>query len=349
MIRKFFTYIAAVAAMATASSCANKELCYMHPHTAQMKINVDWSEFVAKEVPTGMTVIVYPQNGNTPITTKSNTISHVLVNLPAGYYNSIVFNQSETEFGTLQFRNLNDYNTAEVTALQAPTKWYNTKDHNERIVHEPEWFGTDNHQKAEVTQEMIDRTTQDYTESTGSGTGTGTRTTKGGIDLMLMKPLNVIYTINVTVHIKNIQHLRSARAALEGVAEGYMLGTGKRSANQATHLMEEWHMSTSPEDPTRGTITAKLHCFGLPHGHKATPQENIFNLSLLLADNKTIVNHTFEVGDQFIEDDTHHLTLYLIMELPSPLPDVKPETGQGGGFEATVTDWSEEIEHNVEI
>lgn len=340
------TAVFAVAILSlAATSCDHKAICLMHPHAAPMKINVDWSDFMEKETPSGMTVIVYPHDGGAPISTKSNTISHVLVNLPMGHYNTIVFNQSETEFGSLEFRNLSSYQNAEVTTVQAPTKWYTTKDQNERIVHEPEWFGTDNHENAEVTAQMIAQSTKDFAQNNhGSRSGT-----KGEIDLIHLKPQNIIHTVNVSVHIKNIYNLRSARAALEGIAEGYKLGAGKRSSNQVTHLLEEWSMTTDPQDPTQGTIKAKLLCFGLPDNHKATPQENTLNLSLLLIDNKTILDYTFHVGDQFVEDQEEHLTLHLEIDLGNPLPDIEPEDDQGGGFDATVTDWGEEIEHEVEL
>lgn len=337
--------LAAAILSLAATSCDHKAICFMHPHAAPMRINVDWSDFVEKETPTGMTVVVYPQNGDAPVVTKSNTISHVLVNLPMGQYNSIVFNQSETEFGSLEFRNLNNYQNAEVATVQAPTKWYTTKDENERIVHEPEWFGTDKYENAEVTAQMIAQSTQDYVQNTHGSRSS----TKGGIDLMHLKPQNIIHTIYVTVHIKNIYNLRSARAALEGIAEGYKLGAGKRSRNQVTHLLEGWSMTTDPQDPSQGNIKTKLLCFGLPDGHTATPPENIFNLSLLLVDNKTILDYKFEVGNLFVEDHEEHLTLHLEIDLGDPLPDVEPEGGEGGGFDASVNDWGEEIEHEVEL
>ena len=334
----------AAAIMIASSSCDHKLLCEMHPHGAPMKINVNWSDFMEYETPTGMTVIVYPQDGNAPVITKSNDISHVLVNLPVGNYNAIVFNQSETEFGSLQLKNLNNYQQAEAITVEAPTKWYTTKDNNERIVHEPEWFGTDNEENAEVTAQMIEQITQEYSQSTGTSRGL-----KSGIELMNLKAQNIIHTVNITVNIKNIQNLRSARGALLGIAEGYKLGAGRRSTNKVTHLVEEWSLTTNTQDPTQGTINAKILCFGLPDGHKGTPKENTFTLSLLLTDNKTIIDYTFEVGDQFEEDITAHLTLNMNIDLPEPLPNIKPEGGEGGGFNASVTEWGEEIEHNVEF
>ena len=108
----------------------------MHPHTAAMRVNVDWSDFLDKETPSGMTVIMYPQSGelSEPVFTRSNTISHAIVNLPEGRYNSVVFNQSESEFGTLGFRNMGKFSTAEVVTVEAAAKWYSTKGENERIA-----------------------------------------------------------------------------------------------------------------------------------------------------------------------------------------------------------------------
>ena len=188
----------ASAIMIAFSSCDHKVLCEMHPHAAPMKINVDWNDFLEYEIPTGMTVIVYPQDENAPVITKSNEISHVLVNLPVGHYNAIVFNQSETEFGSLQFNNLNNYQQAEVISVEAPTKWYSTKDNDEKIVHEPDWFGTDKYENAEVTAQMIEQITNEFTESLATS-----RSLKSGIELMDLKAQNIIHTVNITVNIKN--------------------------------------------------------------------------------------------------------------------------------------------------
>ena len=49
---------------------------------------------------------------------------------------------------------------------------------------------------------------------------------------------------------------------------------------------------------------------------------------------------------KFVLED---LKLTLNLELPEPLPDVKPEGGSAGGFDATVEDWGEEIEIEVPV
>ena len=68
------------------TSCNHDELCYHHPHDAKVRVDVDWSKF-EEEVPTGMTVMVYPQEGGTDkvVTQHTNTISHaVFAFRPAG-------------------------------------------------------------------------------------------------------------------------------------------------------------------------------------------------------------------------------------------------------------------------
>lgn len=317
--------------LAALSSCLNKDLCYRHPHYAAVKITADWTEFCKVEEPTGMTVMIYPPYGANPQTLRSNTITHVNTNLESGRYNTLVFNQSTSEFGSLVFRNMEDFNKAEVAAGPAPTKWYTTRTEEEKTAYQPEWFGTDCITGTEVTEEMI------------------TSNTDSAIELIHHIPENIIYTVNVAVKIKNIQNLKSARAALSGMAEGYMLGASRQTGTKATHLMEEWKMVKTNTDKNNGSIYASITCFGLPYGHKATPDENTLDLHLLLQDNKTQLHFPIDVGHLFKKDKNEQLTLYLEIELPEPLPNVTPQEGTSGGFDATVQDWGEDIEHNINI
>lgn len=338
MVKKLLIFIAALIILC---GCQHKDLCYLHPHTIPIRVHVDWEQFRHKEEPTGMTVMAFPQNGGKPVTVLSNTLTYADLYLSAGYYNSIVFNQSVTEFGSLEFRNMEEYQQAEVIAGPAPTKWYTTRGEDEKTAYEPEWFGTSKEEGTEVTKEMI--------EDMGHIHHMGARDNYA-VDLIYHTPENVIYTVKVFVHIENIYNLRSARAALSGMAEGYKFAAGKNSSNKVTHLLEEWKLVQDRQDPTKGYIEATLQCFGLPTGHTATAAENTLNLDLLLVDNKTIVNCPIEAGNKFIKVGDHkQLELHLIVELKDPLPDVKPEGGSSGGFDATVDDWGDEEEHDIII
>ena len=322
------------------SSCEHKELCYHHPHTAKVRVNVDWSEFV-EEQPTGMTVMVYPSNGEKPHTSLTHTLDHASFNLPEGMYHTLAFNQSVTEFGSLNFRQMENYNQAEVVSANQESRWYEGRSNGGRVVTQPEWIAAHREEGTMITQEMVEGMRMNGKHRSGEGSE---------YVLSSLEPQNIVYTVHVRVYIKGVYNLRSARAALDGMAEGYRFASALPSSVSATYLMEEWELTVDKADPTRGYIETNLYCFGLPDGHRGTSDENQLTLSVLLVDNKTILNFPFMVGDKFKNGNTgDRLSLYLEVELDEPLPDVKPEGGSDSGFDAVVEDWGEEIEHDVQM
>ncbi len=345
-MKRIITYIIYVCLIMVVASCEHKELCYHHPHTAKVTILSDWSKF-DKETPTGMTVMVYPQQGElkTSVKALTHTLDHVTLNLPVGIYHSVIFNQSESEYGTLSFRGMDCYETAEVYTKNSKSTWYKSKAEGERVSTAPEWIAVSRHENAEVTQEMVDATGDEILAKPQPRNAMG-------FVIAEHSPKNIIYTIMVTVHIKGFYNLRSARASFEGMAEGYFLGTNKYSHNTVTQLMENWEAEVDETDPTTGTITATITSFGLPDGHTAKPDDNILNLSILLVDNKTVMEYAFKVGDKIVHDKDSakiDLRLHLDLTLEEPLPDVKPEDGSGTGFNATVDDWGDEVDVEIKV
>ncbi len=345
-MRRLMSYMIGVLVLA-ATSCTHKELCMLHPHTADVTIISDWSDFTDKDVPSGMTVMVYPQEGGEVVRHLTHDITRADLSLPVGLYHSVVFNQSESEFGSVLFRGMDSYETAEVYSNLTKSTWYKTRTEEERLGEEPEWIGTSRHEGAVVTQEMI------YATGEAMLAALPQQRSEPGFVIAQHAPQNIIYTVSVTVHIKGFHNLRSARASLNGLAEGYFLGTGRYSSSKVTQLMERWSKSVDVHDPTKGTINTVITCFGLPDGHGATADENILNLSLLLVDNTTIMDYTFKVGDKFVHEEGDgvdvSLSLELELEIDEPLPDVKPVDGANSGFDATVSDWGEEENYEIGI
>lgn len=332
--------MAVCALLLTLVACNHKELCLHYPHRARIRINVDWSEF-PEEQPTGMTVMVYPADGGAPQTTLSNTLDHVYVNLEEGYYHTLVFNQSVTEFGSFEFRGMNRWEDAEVLAVNVSSRWYESRSGEERVVTEPEWLGIDSDGTVEVTPQMAE------ISSVHMGSNP-----KEDVEYVIAThvPHNIIYTMHVVVHIPDgVYNLRSARSALSGLSEGVMFSTLRRSNRVATQLLEDWTLTVDKENPVKGTLTTSFHCFGLPDAHQGLPEENRFLLSMLLVDGKTQIDVPVEVGHLIEESDGGVLTLYLELTLPDGLPDVQPEGGSSSGFDATVEDWGDEIEHEIQM
>lgn len=340
-------------------SCTHKELCYRHPHTAKVRINVDWSEFEPYEKPTGMTLKLYPGDGILdeqtrddmvpPGTTASsggvvthltNTTSHAILNLPANYYHVLVFNQSTTEFGSFSFRDMDDRESA-VVVMQYQSRWYSsTRTGESDVATSPEWLGVGNFDDAQVTQAMIDAEVDSAI--------TGMPITEYPV-IADITPHNVIYTVKVRIHINNIYNLRSARASMTGMAEGYQLTREQRLSTEVTHLIERWSMTQDAADPANGYIDASFTCFGLPNDHAATAGENLLTLDALLVDNKTIETFAFNVGDRFVldESDPNRMTYSVVITDPVTLSDVKPDGGSGCGFDVSVEDWGDEINQDI--
>lgn len=352
----YLLFLAAVVCLL--ASCHHKELCYRHPHTANVRINVDWSEFESYEKPTGMTVKLYPDGGfldeeardemrasgttatsGGVVTHLTNTISHAVLSLPANSYHVLVFNQSTTEFGSFSFRDMEDKESA-VVVMRYRSRWYTSRAGDDDVATDPEWLGVGNFDDARVTQAMVDA------EADRSVTGAPAAETPV---IAEVTPRNVIYTVNVRIYINNLYNLRSARASMTGMAEGYQLTRGRRLSTEVTHLIERWSLTQDADDPTKGHIDASFTCFGLPGDHAARADENLLTLNVLLVDNKTVETFAFDVGDRFEldESDPNRMTYSVVITDPVTLTDVEPEDGSGAGFDVTVEDWGDEIEQTI--
>ena len=250
MKKSIYTLLYLLMTVTLFTSCEHKELCYKHPHTTKVRIDVDWSKFIKYEIPTGMSLMLYPQYGGEKVISHlSNTTSHAIVNLAADRYHVLVFNQSSSEFGSISFRGLDKQETAEVVTNEYKSRWYIVRGEFEKVATDPEWFGVANFSGAAVTQQMIDA-------EVAASMNVDTRSAESVI--ALLKPLNIVHTVKVRVYIKDIQNLRSTRASLNGMAEGYRLTLGQPTKSKVTHLMEEWTMRRDGEDPTMGFIEASF-------------------------------------------------------------------------------------------
>jgi len=69
-------------------------------------------------------VYCYPRdNSHPPYLYKTNDLSGVMVSLPVGTYDIMVFNQSVDEFGSLRFEGMDKYSTASAVLENKETKW----------------------------------------------------------------------------------------------------------------------------------------------------------------------------------------------------------------------------------
>lgn len=299
--------------------------CPQKSDRKMVRINVDWHLF-DKEVPTGMTVMVFPWSGGAPHTVLTNEITHADFSLEPGKYRVLVFNQSTTEFGTLDFLGMDSYETARAVVQHATSRWYSRGD-DELIGVEPEWLASDKLDEFDVSD--------DFSEVT-------------------LTPKNVLSQIQVSVKVPGIKNLRYVRGSLTGISEGFLLGQGKPLLSKVTYLLESWTKSVDENGATLGTLRASVKCFGLPETVSPDAENNQLSLSALLIDNKTQIDHQFAVGDKFQKDDNsselgYTVTLHVDVKVPEPLPEVKPSEGSSGGFDVTIQDWGKPEDIDMEL
>lgn len=299
--------------------------CPQESDRKMVRINVDWHLF-DKEVPTGMTVMVFPWSGGAPQTVLTNEITHADFSLEPGKYRILVFNQSTTEFGTLDFQGMDSYETARAVVQHTTSRWYSRGD-NELIGVEPEWLASDKLDEFDVSD--------DFSEVT-------------------LTPKNVLSQIQVSVKVPGIKNLRYVRGSLTGISEGFLLGQGKPLQSKVTYLLETWTKSVDENDATLGTLKTSVKCFGLPETAHLDAENNKLSLSALLIDNKTQIDHQFVVGDKFQKDDNsselgYTVTLHVDVKVPEPLPEVKPSEGSSGGFDVTIQDWGKPEDIDMEL
>lgn len=299
--------------------------CPQKSDRKMVRVNVDWHLF-DKEVPTGMTVMVFPWSGGAPHTVLTNEITHADFSLEPGRYRILVFNQSTTEFGTLDFLGMDSYETARTVVQHTTSRWYSRGD-DELIGVEPEWLASDKLDEFDVSD--------DFSEVT-------------------LTPKNVLSQIQVSVKVPGIKNLRYVRGSLTGISEGFLLGQGKPLLSKVTYLLESWTKSVDENEATLGTLKASVKCFGLPETASPDADNNKLSLSALLIDNKTQVDHQFAVGDKFKKDENsselgYTVSLHVDVQMPQPLPEVKPSEGSSGGFDVTIQDWGKPEDIDIEL
>ena len=344
-----------------------KDLCFYHPHTAPVQVNVDWSGFRNVEIPTGMTSYVWSAESDKNVTRfMTHNLNYITLNLEAGFYHAFVFNQSETEYSTIEFHNLENFAKAEARVVEVKSNWYSTKQPVTKVGAKPEWLAIDCIKNIEVTEEMVARAEAEYLATLPEANrqlknqAKNTRqATKSQNEVGPLRPTSIIKNVDLYVHLDNIIYLRSALGAVTDMAEGCYISSRATTENLITHTMENWDIvyHTYPDgsiEYMKGSIKMHLSTFGLPAGHQGKPDENYMSIKLLLVDNETILEHDFPIGDLIADLNSYDGTQLdengqpiwpeIHVYWPEPLPEVEPVGGGKGGFDVGLDDWGDEIE-----
>ena len=362
------------------SSCDRRPLEVMEPTKAQIRIDVDWLTYFGAR-PHGMTVMVWGDDWVRPMSTSTNDVESVKVELDPGHYRLLIFNKSYDEFGSMKFADTDNYDLVSARGRDITQYVHGDWDKDINYMTDPEDIGVVVDEFT-ITEDMLLEQVNFYPYEDWIETHYGnTRWViePDGTYSMTVVARPQITKLNVWVQIKGRSNMRSMTGNISGMADGFYLSQVWRTTDERYMLFETDKWSPFVEDETdtnTGYMFYTMPVFGLPHGKEylsqRTADNNVLKLHIVLRDGSAL-DFTYDVGkiiryrgldeklatrwltatradiDANIDIDTTillDLQLDLVIDVDTvdkipDLPYVDPEPPSSSGFDAQVDPWED--------
>ena len=299
------------------AGCSKETMIGEYVDRCAVRLDIDWGPCGID--PDGMTALFYPVDGGEPSRFLTNTVTGDEVRLRKGIYNVVVFNQAAEEYSYLTIEGQDQYSTLRIVMKTTDSDWY-TPTEGERLIYDPEPLAVATLEGFEVTQEMVRANLKEGKEFS-----------------LACRPEKVIFTTHLSLEIKGLHNMRTARGSIKGMADTYWIADRKTGSSVATQLVDFSEKTFHENSTTDGILSGSYLTLGRPNvtSKAITKQYDI-------APRAAINNETKEVkvvlgtGADPDEEETPE-------DIPLELPNVKPATNGGeGGFDASVDNWGDE-------
>lgn len=324
-------------------SCEHKELCFLHPHTAQLQVEFDWNyapDAERNNEVEGMCLWFYPvdeagtQTGE-PLRYDLSGMKGGTVEIPMGRYQVLYYNN---DYEVVQFRNVGDFWQKECYTREGnlfEPVYGNTANYapraegteEERVVLTPEMMWGDHAMNVDIRDRGLsywfvrdgetERTTIERDEHR----------------LTLMPHEQVCYYTYEIRHVENLGGITQMCASLSGMSGAVFCAAEQVRREQVTLPFE-----ASAGDAT--TIEGEFHTFGHYDADtdvaraggdtEETPHKLV--LYVWLKDGSKYY-YTFDVTDQ-VDNAPEKRRVHIVIDgltLPEPITD--------GDMEVAVDDW----------
>ena len=353
------------------ASCQRRPLYVVEQNGVKVVVKVMWKTEVYPDgvKPSGVSFYFF-RDEKFYMQYTTSEVDSCAVQLEPGRYKLYMISQSPEEYGQLVFKDMTDYDRANVSVVETTRAWYKTKEPDETLISNPELMTAGVSEEFEVSEDMvIDYQYYQYElkrllKSATKGVDDEWRISKAeaAVDYYTIRipvyPRNIVSQYWVTIYSDNADVLQAVRAGTSGMARTFQLTQDVTGAAEGTQFITQWELTM--DDPGRrvGHVDGKITTFGFPRGEMPSPQrDSTLNVATLLIDNETVENYVFNVGDKIILDDPpmgyRKLYRLILGSVSAPAihpPDVKPQPGSdAGGFTAGVAEWDEEQNVGVEI
>jgi len=337
--------------------CQKRRLYYPWELSARVHLAVDWSQCM--ERPSGMTLILYGDNGRT-YTTVTSEVDGVDLDVMSGHYTALVFCYSVEEWASLRLSGLDTRGGALASLPLGPSSWRNTYGVADIVSSVPPsvisavgdagGFSIDDEQ-VDAWQDHLRRSGKQRWETIEGGT----------LDVLTLVPRDLVYGLEVRVRAERANNIKAVRAGIDGLAGAVTLADGRTAGDSVVQTIDDsWSMKG---DATLATLTGRTRTLGLPGDATASlpdalrsPSTNTLDLHVLLRDLVTVIDTTVAVGHRWTVEPSENragepatrLTMVLRIgfgdmgedDRPMVIPETKPmETSSG--FDAVVGEWEE--------
>lgn len=326
MKRNIFLY--ALAAMALLWSCNHKELCYHHPHTANVRVEFDWVN-APDTTPEGMSVWFYSNDDGSVRRFDFAGRQGGTVELVVGSYNVLCFN-NDTE--AVLFRNSDSFSSHEAytrTGNLLESVYGNSRveapraedTEQEQVVISPDMIWSNSAINVEVTDTGLS-----YTCRPEAGSEQ-TNFVQNQEHVITLYPAELICTYTYEIrNVKNLAHATQLCGSLSSMSGAVRFADESLSRDCVT-------IPFAATSDGQTQITGSFLTFG---HHEQNTEPHKMLLYVWMKDGSKWY-YTFDVTDQIHSaPDKRHVHIIIDnLELPQPIE------GEGG-FDVGVDDWTTE-------
>lgn len=299
-------------------SCDHKELCFDHAHTADVKVEFDWSDSPYAH-PVSMTLYLFPKDTGEPLRYDFGGRNGGMARIPIGSYSAICMN-GDTE--NILCKDVSAFHTFEISTKSAELL-YPIATLGVRSDTAPRAEGTSTERIALPPDELWTGFSNEVFQLGG-----------GFPSEIALKPKLSIYNLKFVIeHVVNLKYISGVCASISSVAGGYLPGRRVLSREIVTVPFD---MQASSDNLT---LTGEVRIFG--HCHEYV-KRHILTVYAILSDG-TRWYHTFDVTDKLHACDDMAAMEIRLSELQFPKPIVN-----GGGFHPQVNEW-QEIDINIDM
>ena len=333
-----YVMISSLSLLLLVTACEHKELCYHHPHTAQLQVEFDWSyapDAERNNEVEGMCLWFYPvdeagtQTGE-PMRYDLAGMKGGTVEIPVGRYQVLYYNN---DYEVVQFRGVGDFWQQECytregslfepvfgNASYSAPRAKGTEE--ERVVITPEMMWGDHAMNVDIREKGLSYW------FVRDGETERTTIERDELRLTLMPHEQICrYTYEIR-NVKNVGYVTQMSASLSGMSGSVCCASEQVEVEAVTLPFE-----ASFDEQTH--IVGDFHTFG---HHPENDERHKLALYVWLNDGSKWL-YTFDVTGQVDEAPDKRRVHIVIDELSLPEP-----IGDDSGFQPTVDGWIEEEE-----